>query len=40
MVQDARERGGNWLPYALVTLFFGAAGPLLYPIRRPEPTAA
>ena len=40
MVQDARERGGNWLPYALVTLFFGAAGPLLYLIRRPEPTVA
>ena len=33
-------RGGSWLPYALVTLFFGAAGPLLYLIRRPEPAAA
>lgn len=39
MVQDARARGGSWLPYALVTLFFGAAGPLLYLIRRPEPSA-
>ena len=35
MVQDARARGGSWLPYALVTLFFGAAGPLLYLISRP-----
>ena len=40
MVQDARSRGGNWLPYALVTLFFGAAGPLLYLIRRPDAAAA
>ncbi len=40
MVQDAHARGGSWLPYALVTLFFGAAGPLLYLIRRPEPAAA
>ena len=40
MVQDARARGGSWLPYALVTLCFGAAGPLLYLIRRPQPAAA
>jgi hypothetical protein len=40
MVQDARARGRSWLPYALVTLFFGAAGPLLYLLRRPEPAAA
>jgi hypothetical protein len=37
MVQDARATGTNWLPYAVVTLFFGAAGPLLYLIRRPGP---
>ncbi len=40
MVQDARARGGRWLPYALVTLLLGAAGPLLYLIRRSEPEAA
>ncbi len=34
MVRDARERGHSWLPYAIVTLFFGAAGPLAYLIRR------
>jgi len=34
MYLDARERGEPFVPYALVTLFFGAAGPLLYLIRR------
>ncbi|MDJ0850704.1 MAG: DUF2834 domain-containing protein [Myxococcota bacterium] len=34
MYLDARERGKPFVPYALVTLFFGAAGPLLYLIRR------
>ncbi len=35
MYFDARERGASFLPYALLTLTFGAAGPLLYLIRRP-----
>ena len=34
MYLDSRERGKPFVPYALVTLFFGAAGPLLYLIRR------
>jgi hypothetical protein len=34
MFRDARERGWNALPYALVTLVFGSCGPLLYLIRR------
>ena len=36
MYLDSRERGAPFLPYALVTLFLGAAGPLLYLIRRRE----
>lgn len=36
---DARERGGSFAPYAVVTAFFGAAGPLLYLLRRREPSA-
>ena len=36
MYFDARERGASFLPYALVTLTFGVAGPLLYLIRRPS----
>jgi hypothetical protein len=42
MWRDAQRRGASGLsiaPYALVTLFFGAAGPLLYLLRRgPETT--
>ncbi len=34
MRADARERGASFVPWALVTLGFGAAGPLLYLIRR------
>lgn len=34
MVRDARERGLTMLPYLIVTLFFGAAGPLGYLIHR------
>ena len=40
MYFDARERGASFLPYALVTLAFGAAGPLLYLIRRPTGQAS
>jgi uncharacterized membrane protein YadS len=38
MVRDVKERGGATLaalPYLAVGLFFGAAGPLLYLLRRP-----
>ena len=31
---DSRERGLRFLPYALVGLLFGSAGPLLYLIAR------
>ena len=31
---DARQRGEAFAPFALLTLGFGAAGPLLYLIRR------
>ncbi len=34
MVIDARQRQTRVLPYAIVTLFFGAAGPLAYLIVR------
>ncbi len=33
MYLDSRERGKPFLPYVLVTLFLGSAGPLLYLIR-------
>ena len=39
MVQDARARGASFAPYLLITLFFGAAGPLLYLIRRESAAA-
>lgn len=34
MWQDARRRGVNPVPYAVLTLGFGSVGPLLYLIRR------
>jgi hypothetical protein len=34
MWNDARSRGLSVLPYAVLTLAFGAAGPLAYLIRR------
>ena len=34
MWQDARTRGVSVLPYVLITLVLGSAGPLLYLIRR------
>jgi hypothetical protein len=34
MVRDARARGVSPLPYVLLTLALGSAGPLLYLIRR------
>jgi fatty acid desaturase len=33
MWQDARKRGGAFLPYFLLTITFGSVGPLLYLIR-------
>ena len=36
MGRDAKRRGLSFVPFALVTLTFGAAGPLLYLIRRGE----
>ncbi len=36
MVRDAREREISCTPYLVATAFLGAAGPLLYLIRRPE----
>ena len=35
MFRDARAQRMSFVPYALVTLCFGAAGPLLYLVRRP-----
>jgi hypothetical protein len=39
MWRDAREHGISPLPYVLITLASGSAGPLLYLIRRPETAA-
>ena len=36
MVQDARSRGAAWAPYLVATAILGAAGPLLYLLRRPQ----
>ena len=36
MVQDAREREIGCTPYLVLTAVLGAAGPLLYLIRRPQ----
>ena len=35
MYRDARVHDMTFVPYAVVTLCFGAAGPLLYLLRRP-----
>jgi len=35
LVRDARERGVSPLPYVVLTLLLGSAGPLLYLLRRP-----
>lgn len=34
MAQDARQQGISVLPYVIVTLALGSAGPLLYLVRR------
>jgi hypothetical protein len=34
MWRDARERGASFWPFAMLTVFFGSVGPLLYLIRR------
>lgn len=34
MVRDARARGVSAVPYVLLTLALGSAGPLVYLIRR------
>lgn len=39
MWRDARRRGVNPVPYAVMTLLTGSAGPLLYLVRHPEPPA-
>ncbi len=39
MVMDARKRQTSVVPYLAVTLAFGAAGPLLYLLRRPAETS-
>ena len=36
MARDARERSISCTPYLIATAIFGAAGPLLYLIRRPQ----
>jgi hypothetical protein len=36
MYLDSQESGQAFAPYALVTLLFGAAGPLLYLVRRKQ----
>ena len=36
MVEDANAKGKSVVPFVLITLFFGAAGPLLYLITRSE----
>ena len=36
MVQDAEAKGKAVVPFILITLFFGAAGPLLYLITHSE----
>lgn len=34
VVQDARAKQISWLPFLLITMALGSAGPLLYLIRR------
>ena len=34
MYRDARDRGRSFAPYAVITLLFGAAGPLVYLLGR------
>jgi hypothetical protein len=36
MGRDARDRGISVMPYALLTVFLGSVGPLVYLLRRPE----
>lgn len=40
MIQDARRHGIAAWPFVALGAAFGAAGPLLYLIRRPRPTAS
>ncbi len=40
MIQDARRRGIVVWPFVILSAAFGAAGPLLYLIRRPRTAAS
>ena len=38
MIRDAREHGVSPVPYVILTATLGSVGPLLYLLRRPEPS--